>query len=96
MTKPQETLQIDDLNLFAHMLSEWHKKKVATLKHMAEVPEGTEVTIGDAYDPVITLTGATLDGFKLGIELSLMELGELPFITDTEDEEVAESETVAA
>ena len=79
-----ETQSVSDLDTFFTLLNGWHKNKVAMLKHMTEVPEGTEVSLDDKQEPTITLTGEVLAGFKLGIELSLMELGTLPFYEEPE------------
>lgn len=78
------TIEIDDLNQFVQMLAAWHSQKVKTLEHMLEVPEGVEMVV-TGEEPII-LTGDLLAGFKAGIELSLMELGTLPFAYETEPE----------
>lgn len=88
------TVQIDDLDMFVRILASWHEQKVKTLKHMLEIPDGTEMTIGEDDSQKVILTGDVLAGFKAGIDLSLMELGELPFLYEAEDN--AEPEAVAA
>lgn len=81
------TIEIQDLNQFVQVLVGWHEKKVKTLQHMSAVPEGTDMIFGEGDDTkTVTLTGDMLAGFKAGIELSLMELGELPFLYETEPE----------
>ena len=78
------TIEIEDLNQFVQILAAWHEQKVKTLAHMLEIPDGTEMAV-TGEDPVI-LTGDMLAGFKAGLELSLMELGTLPFAYETEPE----------
>ena len=78
------TIEIDDLNQFVQMLAGWHAQKVKTLKHMLEMPEGVEM-VANGEAPVV-LTGELLKGLKAGIEISLMELGELPFLYEAEPE----------
>lgn len=73
---------LGDLDTFVTALTGWHVHKVAALQHMMEIPEGTEVTL-DEETPSI-LTGDLLKGFQLGIQLSLLELGTLPFIAEEE------------
>ena len=82
-------IEINDLNQFVQVLVSWHSQKVATLKHMLEIPDGTEMIVGEG-GLTTTLTGDFLAGFKAGIELSLMELGELPFVYETEPDAVPE------
>ena len=79
-----EAHAVSDLDTFFKLLQGWHQGKVAMLNHMAKVPEGTEVTRNDADAPTVILTGDMLAGFQLGIELSLMELGTLPFYPEPE------------
>ncbi len=90
------TIEIQDLNQFVRMLASWHAQKVKTLKYMLTVPEGTEMTITGDETVKAALTGDMLVGFKAGIELSLIELGELPFLYETEPEEVVAPAAAAA
>lgn len=82
------TIEIDDLEQFVRILAGWHEQKVKTLKHMLAIPDGAEMIVGEESPTTVILTGDMLAGFKAGIELSLMELGELPFLYETEPEEV--------
>lgn len=84
MTEASPTIEIDDLEQFVRIMAGWHSQKVKTLKHMLEMPEGVEMVVS-GETPVV-LTGDLLAGFKAGIELSLMELGTLPFAYETEPE----------
>ena len=78
------TIEIDDLEQFVRILAGWHEQKVKTLKHMLEMPEGVEMVVS-GETPVV-LTGDLLAGLKAGIEVALMELGELPFLYEIEPE----------
>lgn len=80
---PDTLLAVNDLDQFVQMLSSWHAKKVSILKHMLEIPETAEVSLGDAAP--VQVTGAFRDGFILGLSLALSELGELPFVAEMED-----------
>lgn len=88
-----ETFPISDLDSMVTLLSGWHKKEVATLEHLLFIPDGTEVSFGD--EPPIVLTGDLLTGFQTGISISLLRLGELPFIVETDDAPVAKSDVTA-
>lgn len=89
---PPDFHTTNDLDTFFGLLTGWHEKKVATLNHMKDVPEGTEVTMDGDDSPPIVLTGNMLTGFQLGIELSLMELGTLPFYAETDEAETPSDE----
>lgn len=83
------TIAIEDLNQFVEILTAWHIDKVAEVRHLLEVPEGSMFSIGDGIDEnEIVLSGDTLAGFKFGLEMALMQLGALPFATELEDEDV--------
>ena len=77
-----ETIDVESLDDFVHMLVSWHSRKCAILKHMMDLPEGSSMQIGEGES--VTMTGDMLVVFKAGIELALMELGTLPFQYSTE------------
>lgn len=79
------TIEIDDLEQFVKIMAGWHGQRVSILQHMLEVPDGTEMIVGDESPTRVILTGDMLAGFKAGIELSLIELGTLPFVYETTD-----------
>lgn len=83
--KLTNTIVVEDINQFVKLLSAWHSSKVDVLNHMMEIPSGTEVTF-NSNEPVV-LEGNVLKGFVMGISLSLMELGELPFAAEMEEPE---------
>lgn len=78
-------LTVDDMDTFFKLLSNWHSSKVSVLKHMLTIPEGTEVSSIEEEGTYMVLTTEILKGFRLGIELSLMELGTLPFYPEVEE-----------
>ena len=80
MTQQSDTVMVEDLDAFVAVLADWHTSKVAGLKHMQSIPAGAEVTFNEGSSNI--LTGDLLKGFQLGIELSLLELGTLPFYTE--------------
>lgn len=85
MTQDTNTIVVEDINQFVKLLSAWHSSKVDVLNHMMEIPSGTEVTFNS--DEPVVLEGDVLRGFVMGINLSLMELGELPFAVEMEEPE---------
>ncbi len=84
------TIEVENLDQFVQMLAGWHDQKVKTLKHMLEVPDGTEMVVTGASPMTVILAGDMLVGFKAGLELALMELGTLPFLYEVEPEPVVE------
>ena len=78
-----KTVMVNDLDQFVRVLVAWHAKKVATLRHMKDIPEGTEATQDD--QPPVILTGDVLKGFRMGLDLALEELGTLPFEAELEE-----------
>lgn len=83
------TIPVDSLPQFIQLLSQWHANKVATLKHLTSIPEGTDVVVDE--QSVMKLEGDTLKGFRVGLETALMELGTLPFAVEFEPDSVNES-----
>lgn len=81
-----QTRTIDTVDELGTMFMGWHKNTVAHMEHLLEVPDGTAMEVGD--DPIV-LTGDALAGFKLGIELCLMQAKALPFAPHIEEEEEA-------
>lgn len=94
-TQPEEIINVEDLDTFVHLLTEWHAGKVAVLEHMKLIPSGSEVTLNDG--PPITMTDEYREGFIMGLTVGLMELGTLPFGSSEEPtyevHSVAESQT---
>lgn len=83
-TKPAkpELVQVQDVYTFVTLTTRWHSNKVAVLEHMLNVSEGTTIQSNGGTE--IALEGAMLDGFKAGLGLALMELGQLPFVTESD------------
>ena len=84
---PEELLAVTDLDHFITLLTDWHNKQVATVKHLREVPAGMQMIIGDGEDAKeMKLEGERLEGFQLGLDLSLNFLGTLPFMAEYVDD----------
>lgn len=78
----QPIVSLNSVMEMAEVLAKWHAHKVEVLRHMREIPDGSEVEIaGKTY----VLTGEFRTAFQLGINTSLAELGTLPFVISTED-----------
>lgn len=82
-TDQPETVPVSDLDQFVRHLVAWHQTKVAELEHMLKIPEGVEVTFNEEGPQI--LKGDLHKGFLIGLSLGLMELGQLPFVFETED-----------
>lgn len=86
-----ETIEVQDLDQFVTILTSWHSQKVAVLQHMQTLPEGSEMVVDGATAPPVVMAGDILAGFKVGIELALIELGTLPFAYEQEPDSVPET-----
>lgn len=80
---PEDIVQIEDLDHFVRLLTQWHVAKVKVLKHMLDVPDGTEAIMNEGAS--VVLSGDVLKGFRIGVTLGLTELGQLPFAAEIED-----------
>lgn len=83
-TETPQLVHIQNLDQFIALISHWHGQKVKVLEHMMAMPEGTAMQINEGND--IVMEGQMLEGFKAGLGLALMELGELPFVTEYSEE----------
>lgn len=90
---PPDTIPIKDLDHFVKVMVAWHSEKAQLVQHLLTVPDGSEFQVGD--ESVITLTGETLSSFKLGIEMTMMHLGSLPFVVELEEAAQLDPEPVA-
>ena len=88
-----DTVEVEDLDQFVHHLIGWHTSKVNVLQHMMAIPPGSEMQT-DEGAPVI-MEGAFLEGFRAGIALSLMELGNLPFTAESDPVSPAAADVAA-
>ncbi len=86
---PQSDLvALTNVDLFAAHLVAWHKRKVAMLQHMLDIPDGSEFTVNiDSVEQTVILTGDALVAFRGGLATALMELGTLPFVAIAEPAE---------
>lgn len=83
-----ELVQVQSLDEFVRLIAGWHATQVQRAQHMLTVPEGATFTVGEGPEAqTIELTGASLAAFKLGVEMVLMQLGQLPFVAETEEAE---------
>ena len=81
-----DLLPINDLDQFIALLTDWHNRQVATVKHLKVVPEGIKLIIGEGEEAEEkVLEGEFLHGFQLGLDLSLNYLGTLPFMAEYVD-----------
>ena len=85
MTEAQkpELIPIQNIDHFIHLIVGWHNNRVAILKHMLSLPAGTQMQINETES--VVMDGERLEGFKDGLGLALMELGDLPFVVETEE-----------
>ena len=80
-------LAVTDLDHFITLLTDWHNKQVATVKHLNNAPQGIKILIGEGEEAKEkTLEGEFLEGFQLGIGLALNYLGTLPFMAEYVDD----------
>ena len=82
-----ELLAVTGLDHFITLLTDWHNRQVATVKHLQTVPSGITVVIGEDDEAEHkTLEGDFLAGFHLGLGLALNYLGTLPFMAEYVDD----------
>lgn len=77
-----EIVPVQNMDQFAAILGAWHTERIGKINQLLEVPEGTAFEVGEES---VVLEGDTLKGFKFGLELALMQVGELPFVAELED-----------
>ena len=87
-TENREKTVINMNAAFMDHLTGWHESKVALLQHMLDIPDGTELILDDTK--TLILTDNTLEGFKTGVSICLMELGVLPFSSMVESTKIGE------
>lgn len=87
-TQPDQVISIESLDHFVKILTAWHSAQCSVVKHMLELPEGSDFLIGEGeQEAPLVLTGDAMTGFKFGIEMALMQLGTLPFVAEVEEPE---------
>lgn len=94
MNAPQEqprteTISVENLHDFVRILTAWHGEQCAAVQQMLAVPEGATFQVGE--EPEIVLTPASLAAFKLGVEMTMMKLGTLPFVAEIEELDTADA-----
>lgn len=87
MTEPSDTIPVESLDQFVMILTAWHSEKCQVVQHLLTIPEGSEFEVGNDGEEktTIILTGDSMAAFKLGIEMAMMQMGELPFVAEMED-----------
>lgn len=85
-----ETIEVTDLDQFVRMLIAWHDTKCRLLKHMLDIPADATVEIDGVDQP---FTPEMRQGFALGIDIALAELGTLPFAAEADEEPVAANDS---
>lgn len=81
-TTVNDVVSVDSLEAFVPLLVQWHDLRISRLNHLLDTPEGVEVDM-DGQAPLV-LEGLALQGFKLGINIALHQLGKLPLVIDSE------------
>lgn len=82
-----DMIAINDLDQFIALLTDWHSRQVATIKHLQDAPVGIKVMVGDGTEATEhVLEGQFREGFQLGLGLALNYLGILPFMAEYSDE----------
>ena len=71
----------------AIMVTAWQERTLSMLRHMKDMPDGTEVTTDDG--PVFLLVGDALAGYQLGLGLAIEEISIPPFQTIVDEEPVS-------
>lgn len=79
-----DTVEINDVNQFAAAVAHWHAGVSSRLRHLLTVPSGTAFEV-DGKE--LVLEGDVLKGFLFGTEMSIMQVGQLPFVMETSAEE---------
>ena len=83
-TNPTDDMvPVENVNQFAAYVAHWFGNRQAQLRHLLTVPEGTTFTIGEgAEEQALELSGTSLAAFKFGVEMAIMQLGQLPFAVE--------------
>lgn len=84
-TKQSDIEPVTDVNDLANKIVQWHANRVARLEHMLQIPEGTEVDFEDGEK--LVLEGTVLSAFRLGLQVALKELGQLPIVAQYETDD---------
>lgn len=85
---PNELVLVDDVDTFAGAMAQWHSEVQARMRHMLTVPDGAAFEVDGE---TVVIEGDVRKGFLFGLEMGLMLLGELPFVSTSEEEAEEES-----
>ena len=73
--------QLATIDQLTQLLVAWYQRQIGLLTHLSNVPEGTEVQVGDAEEAeAFLLEGDVLKGYRLGLNMALSNISSLPFI----------------
>lgn len=88
-----ELVPIESVDQMANYMAAWFVQRREQITKLLSAPAGTSFEIGEGAEAtVIELSGDTLKGFKFGVEMALMQLGELPFGAILEDAPTGEDQ----
>lgn len=83
-----DIIDIETIEQFAAYVARWHQLKLKSLEHMLAIPEGSEATLNiNGTETTVKLEGAALEGFKAGVQLAMIDIGNLPFVSSVEGED---------
>ena len=83
--RTDDLFPVENINEFANSIMHWHDTRVARIRHMMTIPEGTEVELEEGQS--IVLEGSNHQAFRLGLIVALHELGQLPFTAEYETDD---------
>ena len=89
LVQPEATT-ITTIDQFAELVSQWYDNRQKAVKYLLTVPDGVEFERASGPDQPpekMLMTGDLMKGFKFGVELALMQLGDLPFVAELEDQQ---------
>lgn len=67
-----------EANRLAQVIVDWHRQALAELKHLSDIPEGTEIMRVED-EAHVSLTGNAMIAFQAGVMAGADIFGELPF-----------------
>ena len=92
---PEGAVPIESLSELGNMVVHWFLEAQQRAQHVLNMPEGIAIdTKGEDGEVNGTMTPEQVNAFKLGIVYTMDEIfGNLPFLFQTENEEVTEDVT---
>ncbi len=71
-------ITITNVNEFGMLVEGWHSLQMKKLNHIAKIPQGQKVSIGEENEEFI-LEGDAHKGFLIGLGIAMHHLGTLPY-----------------